>query len=89
MKRTHNRKLLVKPASNIEKLSNGIEVKQTITSRRQIVTGIIEQNDDKSIPLKKGDIVWFPKYAAESININGETFFLVQYGDIDLSDDLH
>ena len=81
------RKILVKKSSNSEKFANGLTVKRTVTSRRDIHSGNVvalgtSLFDSEVVHI--GDLVFFPAYAAQSIAVDGEDYLVLQLDDIDI-----
>lgn len=84
----HNRNILIRPHESRELLDNGIVVDTVIGNRMQIVTGAVIEvaNDIPDGMLKTDDIVYYPMYGARVLSIKGESFHVVAYDDIEISD---
>lgn len=82
------KKILIKGTSNKEKLSNGLEIGRTVTSRRDIHSGTVMALgtglDQKNPVVNVGDLVFFPSYAAQSIAVDGQDYLVIMVNDIDL-----
>lgn len=81
----HGRRVLIKQPKNTETLSNNLVMKRTVSSRREIVSGIVHLFGHEVQSLLPNDIAFFPKYAAQAIDIDGESYFIVDYKDIELT----
>jgi hypothetical protein len=84
----HNRSVLIRPHEGKEMLDNGIVVDTVIGNRMQIVTGEVIQfaDDIPSAAFQIEDIAYYPLYGARVLSIRGETYHVVCYDDIEMSE---
>jgi co-chaperonin GroES (HSP10) len=85
----HNRNVLIKPHEGKEMLDNGIVVDTVIGNRMQIVTGEVLEiaHDVPDDVLSIKDIVYYPMYGARVLSIRGESYHVVAYDDIEMSEE--
>ena len=85
----HNRSVLIKPHEGKEMLENGIIVETVIGNRMQIVTGEVLQvaHDIPTGVLSIKDTVYYPLYGARVLAVRGETYHVVCYDDIEMSEE--
>lgn len=77
--RTVNGNILAEKSSETEEMANGLIINAEQSSRRKIVSGkiVVPAGD-----LMEGQIIMFPLYAADPVNIRGEEYWIINYMDI-------
>ena len=80
----HDR-VVVKPAAAEEKTAGGIIIPDTAKEKPQRGTVIAAgpgKSNTEPVTVKKGDTVWYTKYAGSEISLDGETFLIMRESDI-------
>jgi chaperonin GroES len=77
-------KLLVKPQEAVEKTAGGIIIPDSAKEKPQLGTIVLTGADKKDEPMevKKGDTVFYGKYAGTELNIDGEDLLLISQSDV-------
>jgi hypothetical protein len=79
-----NKNLLVSLLPDRRTLDNGISISET-RGKREIVAGLVEAAE-ASLKLQERCICYFPSYAANPIEVNGVTLFIVNFQDLVMTD---
>ena len=71
-----NKKLLIKPITEMTSLGNGLQINNETQSRKDVVTGICVDGTYKDSK------VYYPLYAAFPITYKGENYLIIDEQDI-------
>lgn len=75
-------RVLLKPKTE-ERTRGGIYLPDSAKeSKKEGEVIAVGTKDDKPLPLKKGDIVFYGGYSNDEFEVNGETYIIVDYKDI-------
>ena len=74
-------RVLLKAKEAETKTAGGLFIPQTAQEKTQFAT-VVAVGDDESIKVKVGQTVLHDKYAGTQIKDNGETYLIVNSGDI-------
>lgn len=69
-------KLLVQPRTSMTNLGNGIQINNETQSRKDIVSGTVLDGT------LKGNIIYYPLYAASPITYEGGNYFILDENDV-------
>jgi len=77
-------KILVQPQEAVEKTAGGIIIPDSAKEKPQMGTVVLTGADkkDEIMEVKKGDTVFYGKYAGTELNIDGEDFLLISQSDV-------
>jgi chaperonin GroES len=77
-------KVLVKPQEAVEKTAGGLIIPDSAKEKPQLGTVVLTGADksDEIMEVKKGDTVFYGKYAGTELNIDGQDFLLISQADV-------
>ncbi|MGQ9547119.1 MAG: co-chaperone GroES [Roseiflexus sp.] len=74
-------RVLLKPVEQEDRTSSGIYLPDTAKEKPQLGV-VIAVGDDESIKVQVNDRVFFAKYSGTEITYKGDTFLLMDVGDV-------
>ena len=79
-----NNFLLVETPEDTKTLGNGLALKETRGKRDIVCARTVSASKDvtEKTGLKVGTLIWFPLYAASSIDLNGKQYLVVDFSDV-------
>ncbi|MBC2697090.1 MAG: co-chaperone GroES [ANME-2 cluster archaeon] len=77
-------RVLIKPMKEEEKTAGGIYIPETAKEQKKqgVVVEIGTADDDKELPVQKGDLIIYTGYSTEDLEIDGEEYLIINISDI-------
>ncbi len=77
-------RVLIKPMKEEEKTAGGIYIPETAKEKKKqgVVVEIGTGDDDKELPVQKGDLIIYTGYSTEDLEIDGEKYLIINISDI-------
>ncbi len=77
-------RVLIKPMKEEEKTAGGIYIPETAKEQKKqgVVVEIGTADDDKELPVQKGDLIIYTGYSTEDLEIDGEEYLIINVSDI-------
>ena len=77
-------RVLIKPVKEEEKTTGGIYIPETAKEKKKqgVVMEIGTGDDDKELPVQKGDLILYTGYSTEDLEMNGEEYLIINVSDI-------
>ncbi len=77
-------RVLIKPMKEEEKTAGGIYIPETAKEQKKqgVVVEIGTGDDDKELPVQKGDLIIYTGYSTEDLEIDGEEYLIINVSDI-------
>lgn len=78
-------RILVKPEVAEETTKGGLIIPDTVDEKKPAM-GVVEMlgtgGEDITFDMKKGDTVYFKKYSPEEVEIDGDTYYIIDVDDV-------